>query len=97
MENHVLIQNITLPELQKMLQDTLEECLQKRVTMDTGAPEILTRTEAAKMLHVSLPTLHYWTKEGIVKGTRIGTRVRYRLADVEAALVNIVNIKHARS
>ena len=36
---------------------------------------VLTRQHAAKMLNVSLPTLHFWTKEGIVKGTRIGSCV----------------------
>jgi len=45
---------------------------------------------------VSLSTLHFWTKEGIVKGTRIGTRVRYRLTDIEAALVDIESFKYKR-
>ena len=57
---------------------------------------ILTRQEAAKMLNVSLPTLHFWTKEGIIKGTRIGSCVRYRLPDIEAALVDIDSLKYRK-
>jgi excisionase family DNA binding protein len=45
---------------------------------------------------ITLSTLHEWTKSGVIQGTRIGTRVRYRQADVEAALKDIQHVKYCR-
>lgn len=51
--------------------------------------EFLTRKDAANAMQVSLPTLHYYTKEGIIKGYRFGSRVRYKKSEVEASLNQI--------
>jgi len=97
MENQILIQKVTLPELQEMFSDLLEQYLSTPTTGEVKKiSSVLTRKDAAKMLNVSLPTLHFWTKEGIVKGTRIGSRIRYRLSDLESALVDIETFKYKR-
>lgn len=46
----------------------------------------LTRGEVASFLKISLPTLHRYTKDGILKSYRIVGKVRYKLEDVENAL-----------
>lgn len=46
----------------------------------------LTRKEVASLLDVSLVTIHEWCKKGILKPKRIGTRVRFSLADIEEIL-----------
>jgi excisionase family DNA binding protein len=56
----------------------------------------LTRQQTAQMLGITLSTLHDWTKNGIIQGTRIGTRVRYRQSDVENALKDIKHVKYSR-
>jgi excisionase family DNA binding protein len=78
-----------------MMTETMEEFLRPTV-IESKVAAVLTRQEAAKILNVSLPTLHFWTKEGIVKGTRVGSRVRYRMTDIEAALVDIDTFKYRR-
>ena len=95
MENQVLIQKTSLSELRSMLSETIEEYL-RPIEVEKKISSILTRQEAARMLNVSLPTLHFWTKDGKIKGTRIGSCVRYRLTDIEAALVDIDNLKYKR-
>jgi excisionase family DNA binding protein len=97
MENQVLIQKTSLSDLKTMISDTIEQYLSSAVQTETSVTAILTRKQAANMLNISLPTLHCWTKEGVIKGTRIGTRVRYRLSDIEAALVDIQNLKYKRN
>ena len=96
METQILIQKSSLSELKTMICDAMEQYLRPTMVETPHVSSILTRNEAAKMLNVSLPTLHYWTKEGIVKGTRIGSRVRYRLSDLESALVEIDTLKYKR-
>ncbi len=49
----------------------------------------LTRKEASLKLNISLPTLNAYTKKGILKGYRVGSRVLYRSAEVEEALTEI--------
>lgn len=46
----------------------------------------LTRGEVARFLKISLPTLHRYTKDSILKSYRIGGKVRYKLEEVENAL-----------
>ena len=51
--------------------------------------EVLTRKEAAKLLSVSLPTILDWTKTGKITGYRIGSRIRYKRAELESSLLQI--------
>ncbi len=44
--------------------------------------KLLTREETAEMLHVSLLTLHKYTKDGTLKPMRIGRRVLYRYGEI---------------
>lgn len=46
----------------------------------------ISRLEVAKLLKISLPTLNDWTKEGLLKSYRIGTRVLYKLHEVEESI-----------
>jgi excisionase family DNA binding protein len=75
------------------LKEVIESIL-KQFVKDIASPanepvEFLTRKEAAKILGVSLPTLHEWTKSGKVPGHRIGTRVRYKKSEIENSLLKI--------
>ncbi len=55
-----------------------------------------TRKDAAALLGISLPTLGEYTKTGIIKGYRIGSRVRYKRSELEAALIQIQSAKQGR-
>ena len=54
--------------------------------------QILTRKETAAFLNLSLPTLHDYTKQGIIRAYRLGYKVRYKREDVLQAL-NAINYK----
>lgn len=53
------------------------------------ATEFLTRKQTADLLGISLPTLSDWTFSGKLKGYRIGSRIRYKRHEIEAALLTI--------
>jgi excisionase family DNA binding protein len=42
----------------------------------------LSRKETVKLLHISLPTLNEWTKDGTLTSYRIRTRVLYKNEEV---------------
>ena len=46
----------------------------------------LTRKQAASILQISLPTLHQYTKQGLITSFRIGNKVRYKESDIKSAL-----------
>lgn len=68
---------------------------QKNITPEQT--ELLTRNEVCDLLHITLPTLHQWTKEGVINGYRIGTRIRYKRAEVLATLNKVQQIKFRRA
>ena len=52
-------------------------------------PEYVTRKEAAKILKVSLVTIHDWNKKRILKPYRLGNLIRYKRSELDQALINI--------
>jgi excisionase family DNA binding protein len=42
----------------------------------------LTRSETADLLRITLPTLHNWTKDGLLPSYKIGGRVLYKRKEV---------------
>ena len=57
------------------------EATEKEITK-----RFLSRKEAAKAFMISLPTLHAYTKRGLVKAHRVGNRVLYKPEEIENAL-----------
>ncbi len=62
--------------------------IQKHVT-PKDETVLLTRKEVAKMLEISLPTLHNWVKSGVLTAYRIGNKVRFKQDEVLNSLQSI--------
>jgi excisionase family DNA binding protein len=87
------LRGIITDAVSKTVSQAVSEEFNKRGIKEEKAYEYLTRQEVAKKLGVTLPTLWDWTKKGKIQGAHIGSRVRYRASDVEAALKNMTT-KH---
>lgn len=91
MEEHVLI-SVPLDNLRALIAEAVTVALDARAPTPAHEPppsnELLSRTDAAKRLHVSLPTLHAMSRRGALRPVRVAgvRRVLYRVQDVEAAL-----------
>jgi excisionase family DNA binding protein len=84
--------NVTSEELiaiQKEIQVFFSESLAQFLQRDKEEHILLSRKDTAKKLYVSLPTLHDWTKTGIIKAHRIGGRILYKLNEIHDALEEI--------
>lgn len=57
-------------------------------TTETAPEKLLTRNETAKLLGVTLPTIIDWQKKGILKGYRIGNRIRYKETEIMETVTN---------
>jgi excisionase family DNA binding protein len=86
-------------EFKALLCECVSEVVKERLeTLNQSSQEtnlILCRTEAAKLLGISLPTLALYTRRGLIKAHRIGTKVRYKRAEVESALI-LINFDRKR-
>lgn len=96
---------LTQPELKALIRETFNEVVSNELKnhfivpapeCTSGTQELLTRREVAQLLQVSLPTLHAYTKQGLIKAIRFGRQVRYRKSDIEAAMQEVRSINYRK-
>ncbi|MDB5034025.1 MAG: DNA-binding protein [Chlorobi bacterium] len=83
--------SLSIDELRDLIYRTVGDALDasKKNSPPPAEPagnELLTRKEAAEMLHVSVLTLSNWERRNILHPRRISRRVLYMKADLLAAL-----------
>ena len=84
----ILLNGIEVNELLEKIGQLIES----KIGQNNNQPQkqnqskFISRKEAAKLLQISLPTLHDWTKEGLLNSYQIGTRVLYKPEEVEQSL-----------
>jgi hypothetical protein len=83
-ENSIILQNVSPEQLFTTFRDIVREELAQ--TSPKDETHYLTRKEVSKLLHVSLPTLGTYSKRGIIKTHRIGSRILYAEVDIQAAI-----------
>lgn len=95
MKDAIILSQISLDDLKTIISETVRKEIQElRVEKPPHEVKYLTRKETAQELGISLPTLHDWTKRGIIPAYRINTRIRYKKEDIEASLNKIQSIKY---
>ena len=77
----------TVIEKITLMQEELENI--KKNYQPKEPVELMTRQEVADYFKISFPTLHQWTKNGILSGYRTGNRVYYIRSEVENRLIRI--------
>ena len=85
------LHNITPEELKQSIIDDIRAELQilSKKFKPVTPPEYITRKEAAKILKVSLVTIHDWNKKGVLKPYRLGNLIRYKRIELDKALIDI--------
>ena len=71
---------VSQDDLERVVQNAIDKLLEQR----ENKPEAyLTAEETAKRLQVDRSTLWRWNKEGYLVSAKVGSKVRYKLSDVE--------------
>ena len=89
----ITLNSFELSDIKKVVEEVLEKQLKGLQTPKKTELKLLTRKDTAKFLCISLPTLHEWTKTGVVIAHRIGNRVLYKQDEVHQALSQIQTSK----
>ena len=93
----LMLSTLELSDIKKVFEEVLENKLRNfNPQPEKEGLKLLSRKDTAKLLCISLPTLHEWTKTGIVKAHRIGNRILYKLEEVNGALNMIQTSKNGR-
>jgi excisionase family DNA binding protein len=80
-QNSQMLMIVSQGDLERVVQKAIGELLDQR----ENKPEVfLTAEETAKRLKVDRSTLWRWNKEGYLVSTKVGSKVRYKLSDVES-------------
>ena len=83
----ILIQQASLSDIEAVVRKVLDDILDDlKLQKSEDSIRLLTRTEAAQMLRISLPTLAAWTRQGMIPAQRIGRRDLYAISDIENTL-----------
>jgi len=91
----VVINSITAQEFRALIGSEIREALKELPNQSKVESEILlTRTDAARKLKISLVTLNDWTKRGMVQSWIIGGRVYYKDSELEASLHKTKTVKY---
>lgn len=87
MQNEVVqLHNVTPESLKKEIVESIKEVLFEFLKKESKEDKLLTRSEVAKVLAISLPTLRSYVKRGIIKEHRVGSRVLYKWSDILESL-----------
>ncbi|SMG49714.1 helix-turn-helix domain-containing protein [Arenibacter troitsensis] len=93
----LMLSTLELSDIKKVVEEVIENKLKNlNPQPEKEGLKLLSRKDTAKLLCISLPTLHDWTKTGIVKAHRIGNRILYKLEEVNDALSMIQTSKNER-
>lgn len=94
---NVIFSQVPIEDLQGMIegavQRTMDQWLNKE-SQQTKGDELVTRQEAANLLGISLPTLHHYSKHGVVPAYRIGSRVRFKKTELLDCLKKVQTLKY---
>jgi hypothetical protein len=90
---------ISTSELLGLIQEAIRNELEHKTSNDIkeernhSEDKLLSRSEAAEHLRISLSTLNTYTKRGIVKGRRISGRVLYSKCELLESVRSIKTFK----
>ena len=100
MQQELLLVGIKLDELLLKIEHIIDKKLARIDELNEESEnkqKYLSRTEVARMLKITLPTLHDWTCNlKILQSYKIGNRVLYKQDEVESALTKSSTIKFKR-
>ena len=91
MEQTIILQGLTADQfftkldeiIKNRVEITLKEALKEGSKKKT---QYISRKEVCEIVKISLPTLHQWTKDGLLISYKIGNRVLFKSDEVDESL-----------
>lgn len=87
--SEIILNGLTTDEFKEIIIESLSKAIKEVNPVkneSSNTEEFATRMEVAKLLKITLPTLHDWTKQGLINSYKIGKRVLYKLDEVKESM-----------
>jgi excisionase family DNA binding protein len=81
--------SLPINELAEAIIQKLNTVKGESISDNSTHENFLTRQEVSKKLNITLPTLHNYTKRGLIKSYKIGSRILYKESDIDRAITEI--------
>lgn len=91
----IQIQGITAETLLQRFSDLESQIKALQSVQQPQSDKLITRDDTAKLLGVSIVTIHNWVKSGILTAYRVGNKVRFKESEVFNSLQAINQKKGA--
>ena len=82
MDKNYILSPFSLEELATAVADKIRATTEPLTTLPAADDEMLTVKEVAKLLGVSLVSIHAWKKDGKIKFYKYGSRIRFKKSEV---------------
>jgi len=92
----ILLNAVSLEEFKSILREIVDEELVKYLSTQSDPEEYLTRKETASLLKISLPTLHNYSKQGLIKSHRVLNQIRYKKSEIESSMNEIRDKRYSK-
>jgi excisionase family DNA binding protein len=92
----ILFQGISEEEFIDKTAAAVFERIKSYLPRSDNSPEFLTRKEAARLLHISLPTLSLYCKNGTIPSYRVGPNIRLKKLEIEQIVTDGLRFKPSR-
>lgn len=92
----VKIMTVQPEELKTLVLETINMAIQPLISSQKNVENedlLITRKEAADLLHISLTTLDTYTKQGLLVRYKVGHRVLYKKSEIIASIGVIKSVK----
>ncbi len=86
MEDRVILTQVPVSDLVKEITKAIREELGSETKATSPTEELLSRKEAAQLMHITLPTLRAHTRSGRFSAYRIGRRILYKKSELLASM-----------
>lgn len=79
---------LTPAELRELIKDVVSQCLEEKLPAAETVKEdqLLSISEVADFFSVTLVTIHAWSKSGLLKKYRIGSKVYFKKSEMIESL-----------
>lgn len=82
-------------EFRTILSETIKQELENTKPVETkNDNDLITRKEVSILLNISLPTLNVYSRKGLLKSYRMGSRVFYKRNEVMDSLKEVELLKY---
>lgn len=92
----VKIMTVQPEELKTLVLETINMAIQPLISSQKNVENedlLITRKEAADLLHISLTTLDTYTKQGLLVRYKVGHRVLYKKSEIIASIGVVKSVK----